>query len=82
MPHEALRIANATEELDFYMEQPCETYDECLTVRRNVKTPVILDECVYDVNSIVKAHADKAADIISIKISKFGRISKSKQVLC
>ena len=32
--HEALRILRMTEDIDFYIEQPCLTYAECLAIRR------------------------------------------------
>ena len=35
-----------------------------------------LDECVADLKTVVKAWQDQAADVIDIKISKFGGITK------
>ena len=34
------------------------------------------DECVADLKTVVKAWQDQAADIIDIKISKFGGLTK------
>jgi len=31
-----IRVANATKDLDFILEQPCHTYEECQQVRRHV----------------------------------------------
>lgn len=44
--HEALKVVNAVKDLDVYIEQPCLSYDECLSVRRLCSLPMILDECV------------------------------------
>lgn len=52
--HEALRVVNAVKDLDVYIEQPCLSYDECLSVRRLCPLPMILDECV---DSLCKALA-------------------------
>ena len=66
---------------NFYIEQPCKSYEECLFVRKNCKLPIILDECVTDKKAIIKAWQDGAADVIDIKISKFGGISKAKEAV-
>ena len=36
----------------------------------------LIDECVADLKTVVKAWQDQAADVIDIKISKFGGITK------
>ena len=35
-----------------------------------------IDECVADLKTVVKAWHDQAADVIDIKVSKFGGITK------
>ena len=42
--HEAARVVQAVRDVDVYIEQPCRTYEECLTVRRRTALPFILDE--------------------------------------
>lgn len=79
MSHEAIKIANQVKDLDVYIEQPCATYDECLMVRAHTDLPFILDEVVNDIASLVRVHHDKSADVVNLKISKFGGISKLKQ---
>jgi len=80
LTHHALKIARETENLSsFYMEQPCRTYEECLTVRKHVNGPFILDENISDIQTIAKAWQDHAADVVNIKISKFGGITRAKQ---
>ena len=36
--HEAVRICQALRDVDVYIEQPCATYEECLAVRRHVRS--------------------------------------------
>ena len=79
MSHEAIKIASQVKDLDVYIEQPCATYDECLRVRGHTDLPIILDEVVNDVNSLLRVHQDRSADLVNLKISKFGGISKLKQ---
>lgn len=77
--HEAIRVVRAVRDLDVYIEQPCRSYEECLSVRRMTDHPFVIDEVVDSVDMLVRAHADKAMDIVNIKISKFGGLTKAKQ---
>ena len=75
-------MAKATEELhSFFLEQPCTSYEECLTIRKHSTVPLILDECVTDLKVIVRAWNDQAADVIDLKIAKLGGISKAKEAV-
>ena len=78
--HQALRVARAIKDLDVYIEQPCRTYDECLAVRRHSDRPFILDESMDDIAMIARGHADRAMDVVNIKISKLGGLSRARQV--
>ena len=56
------------------------TFAECLTVRRHTDLPFVMDETVNDVGSLLDCHREAAADVVNIKISKFGGLTKAKQV--
>ena len=75
---EALRVINGCRDLDVYIEQPCASYEECRDVRRSCPLPMILDECIDDVGSLVRAAGDGACDMINLKISKVGGLSKAR----
>ncbi|MGE0607394.1 MAG: cis-3-hydroxy-L-proline dehydratase [Pirellulales bacterium] len=77
--HDALRVARAVRDLDVYIEQPCRTYEECLTVRRHCDHPFVLDENIDSVDVLLRGHADRAMDVVNIKISKFGGLTKARQ---
>lgn len=79
LPHEALRVARAVRDVDVYIEQPCESYDECLAVRRRIDHPFVLDESVDSVATLVRAHSDAAADVVNLKISKLGGLTRARQ---
>ena len=79
MSHEAIKITNQVRDQDVYIEQLCATYDECLRVRAHTDLPMVLDEVVNDIESLLRVYRDKAADVVNLKISKFGGISKLKQ---
>lgn len=79
LQHQAKRVAAAVSDLDVYIEQPCVTYEECLGVRRHSNRPFILDENVDDIKMLLKVANDNAADVINLKISKMGGLTKTKQ---
>jgi cis-L-3-hydroxyproline dehydratase len=77
--HDALRVVRAVRDVDVYIEQPCRSYDECLTVRRHCDHPFVLDEVIDSLDPLLRGHADRAMDVVNIKISKFGGLTKSRQ---
>ena len=77
--HEAIRVAKAVRDVDAYIEQPCLTYEECLAVRRQIPQPFVLDETIDDIAVLLRARADLAMDVVNLKISKFGGLTKIKQ---
>jgi len=79
LPHEAARVVRAVRDIDVYIEQPCSTYEECLMVRQRTDHPFVLDEVIDGIDVLVRAHADRAMDVVNLKISKFGGLTKTKQ---
>ena len=77
---EALNVARATRDLEYIMEQPCHTYEECLQVRRRIDRPMKLDECITGLSMAQRVVADRSAEIVCLKISNLGGLSKAKRV--
>ncbi|VTR92569.1 muconate-lactonizing protein : Mandelate racemase/muconate lactonizing protein OS=Oceanibaculum indicum P24 GN=P24_05304 PE=4 SV=1: MR_MLE_N: MR_MLE: MR_MLE_C [Gemmata massiliana] len=80
LQHEAVRVVRAVRDIDVYIEQPCLTYEECLAVRRNTDHPFVLDEVVDGIDMLVRGHAEGAMDVVNLKISKLGGLTKTKQL--
>jgi L-alanine-DL-glutamate epimerase-like enolase superfamily enzyme len=78
--HEAVRVVRAVRDLDVYIEQPCLTYEECLAVRRQTDHPFVLDENIDGLDVLLRARADLAMDVVNLKISKLGGLTRTKQV--
>lgn len=76
----ALRVANATRDLDYILEQPCHSYEECQQVRRKTDIPMKLDECVTGIHMAQRIVADRGAEICCLKISNLGGLSKARRV--
>ena len=77
---DAIRVANAVRDRDVYIEQPCRSYEHCLTVRRRTRLPFILDENITDIEALMRGHSDGAMDVINLKISKVGGLTKARQI--
>lgn len=77
--HEAMRVVKAVSDIDVYIEQPCLTYEECLSVRRHTHHPFVLDENIDGLDVLLRGRTDLAMDVVNIKISKFGGLTKAKQ---
>ncbi|MSV29897.1 MAG: mandelate racemase, partial [Bryobacterales bacterium] len=78
--HEALRVADAVRNVNVYIEQPCLHYEECLAVRRHTNRPFVLDEVIDDVHMVLRGYADQAMDVINLKISKVGGLTRARQI--
>ena len=81
--HEAIRVIHGVQDVRnvaLYIEQPCPTYEECLSVRQLCSRPFILDECIDNLHMVHRLYADRAADAINLKISKVGGLTKAKLI--
>lgn len=77
---EAIAVGRATRGLDYIVEQPCQTYEECLQVRRYFDQPMKLDECITSLQTAQKLVADRAVEIVALKIAKQGGLSKARRI--
>jgi L-alanine-DL-glutamate epimerase-like enolase superfamily enzyme len=77
--HEAARVVRAVRDVDVYIEQPCLSYEECLSIRRRTDHPFVLDETIDSIDLLLRGHSDRAMDVVNLKISKLGGITKLRQ---
>jgi L-alanine-DL-glutamate epimerase-like enolase superfamily enzyme len=77
--HEAARVVRGVRDVDVYIEQPCLSYEECLAIRRRTDHPFVMDESIDGMEALLRGHADGAMDVVNIKISKFGGLTKARQ---
>ncbi len=77
--HEAARVVRAVRDLDVYIEQPCLSYEECLSIRRRTDHPFVLDEVIDGIDMLLRASGDRAMDVVNLKISKLGGLTKARQ---
>jgi len=79
LPHQAQRVVRAVSDVDVYIEQPCATLEQCISVRQHSNHPFILDENIDSLHSLLQASKERAMDCVNIKISKFGGLTYAKQ---
>jgi len=77
--HEAAKVLRQVHDVDVYIEQPCLSYKECLSIRRRTNHPFVLDESIDGIDMLLRGHNDDAMDAVNIKISKFGGLTKAAQ---
>ena len=63
--HEAMRVVGAVKDVDVYIEQPCASYEQCLSVRRHTSLPFVLDEVIDSIDAILRGAADGAMDVVN-----------------
>ena len=77
--HQATRVVRAVKDIDVYIEQPCETFEECYSIRKLTDHPFVLDENIDGLPILLRANSMQAMDVVNIEISKFGGLTKARQ---
>ena len=75
---EALMIIKAARNSQFYLEQPCETYEECRDLMHLTGVPVILCECIRTPKELARAIIENGIGGLNIKLGRVGGITKAK----
>lgn len=75
---DALRAVETINGIDCYLEQPCATYQECLTVRARCTRPFILDEVIDSPFELARAIAADALDALVIKVTHAGGLTPAR----
>ena len=77
--NDAIVAARAMEDLPrLYLEQPCPTMEECIEVRKRTTLPIVYDEIVTDLPTLLRAIRDGGAGAINLKVSRVGGLTKAK----
>ena len=75
LPEDVLRVVNGTRNLDIAIEQPCDGYESCLQIRRQTSHPMMLDEIIDGPADLMRAIADRALDIVVLKLAHMGGLT-------
>ena len=75
---DAIRTARAVSDVDVMLEQPCETIEDCASVKRASGLAMKLDESTKTPADLLKAYNLDCLDATALKISKFGGLSAAR----
>lgn len=78
-PAVAIEVMNSVSARGWF-EQPCESYGECLQVKKNTTQLIMLDECMHTFDDHLVAWRDGACEGVKVKPNRLGGLSKSRQV--
>ena len=78
-PALAIEVMNAVAARGWF-EQPCETLDQCLSVRRHTRQPIMLDECLHSFQDHLEAWRAGACQGVKVKPNRLGGLSKARRV--
>ncbi len=78
-PLDAIRVARAVMHLDIMLEQPCQTLENCASVKQSCQLPMKIDESAHDIGSLLQANKLGCMDAVALKLSKFGGLSNMRR---
>ena len=77
--NDALVAVGAMERLPrVYLEQPCPTMEECIEVRKRTALPMVYDEIVTDLSTLLRAIREGGAGAVNLKVSRVGGLTKAR----
>lgn len=78
-PGVAVQVLNSVDARD-WVEQPCETLDQCAHVAKRVANPIMLDECLHSFQDHLDAWRRGACEGVKVKPNRVGGLTKSLQI--
>lgn len=78
-PALATRVLNSVSARN-WVEQPCETLEECAHVARRVPQPIMLDECLHAFGDHLRAWQLGAGEGVKVKPNRVGGLTRSRQI--
>jgi cis-L-3-hydroxyproline dehydratase len=77
--NDALIAVRAMERLPrLYLEQPCPTMEECIEVRKQTSLPMVYDEIVTDLPTLLRAIREGGAGAVNLKVSRVGGLTRAR----
>jgi L-alanine-DL-glutamate epimerase-like enolase superfamily enzyme len=81
---DAMIVARQVERLEsshrLRLEQPCPTLEESLSVRRATTLPMVLDEVIVDLPSLMRAVESNTMEHINLKVSRVGGLGRARAI--
>jgi cis-L-3-hydroxyproline dehydratase len=77
---QALRFIREIEDVDTYVEQPCDTISEFARIRSQCSQPLIIDESAREFVDVLSAIVAGCADGVNIKPVRVGGLTKAARI--
>ncbi|WP_371226871.1 mandelate racemase/muconate lactonizing enzyme family protein [Roseovarius sp. 2305UL8-3] len=78
-PAAAIEVLNSVTARD-WVEQPCETLDQCAHVAARVQNPIMLDECLHGFQDHLEAWKRGACEGVKVKPNRVGGLTRARQI--
>jgi len=78
-PATAIEVLNSVSARD-WVEQPCETLEQCAHVAGRVQNPIMLDECLHGVQDHLEAWKRGACEGVKVKPNRVGGLTRARQI--
>lgn len=78
-PAVAVQVLNSVKARD-WVEQPCETLDQCAHVAARVQNPIMLDECMHTFQDHLEAWKRSACEGVKVKPNRVGGLTRAMQI--
>jgi len=78
-PAQAIQVLNSVDAAG-WVEQPCETLEECARVSQRVGNPIMLDECLHSFGDHLTAWKLAAGEGAKVKPNRLGGLTNARQV--
>lgn len=78
-PGVAVQVLNSISARD-WVEQPCETLDQCAHVAARVANPIMLDECLHGFQDHLEAWRLGACEGVKVKPNRVGGLTRALQI--
>ncbi len=80
LPSEAIAVLNTNRDLNRVVEQPCETIEQHLQVRRNVSQPLAIDESLKTLGDLLRIIETGACEVVGLKLTRVGGLSVARRI--
>lgn len=77
---DAVLVSEACHDITMTIEQPCETYQQCVSLRGRLRHPLFLDEVIDSTDAVLTAIAEGVADGFGLKVSRMGGLSAMRTI--
>lgn len=79
LPAVAIQVLNNVS-VRGWIEQPCETLQQCAQVARRIIQPIMLDECLHTFEDHLLAWRLNACEGVKVKPNRVGGLTKARQI--